>query len=181
MNTIDLIVCIVAAWAVFNGWRRGFILQACSLAGLAAGIWLAAKWGPEAGLQLGLDPEVRALGGFVVVLLAVVLLVAVAGRIVRRIFRFAGFGLPDVLLGIAVSLAKYLLLLSVVLAAFDSLNEDWEMVDRRTIGQSKCYGPIIGLSESLVPLTQWAGERLPKCESRSGQEDADSAPQTQSR
>ena len=41
MNAVDLIVCLVLALAVWNGWRQGFILQVCSLAGIVAGIWLA--------------------------------------------------------------------------------------------------------------------------------------------
>ena len=48
MNTLDLIVCLVLALAVWNGWRQGFILQVCSLAGIVAGIWLAAQFGTRA-------------------------------------------------------------------------------------------------------------------------------------
>ena len=45
------------------------------------------------------------------VLLAVVLLVAIAGRLVRKLCHFAGFGIADIVLGIAVSVLKYMLLL----------------------------------------------------------------------
>ena len=178
MNTIDLIVSLVAAWAVFNGWRRGFVLQACSLAGIAAGIWLAVHWGTEAGEWLRLDPDIRTAGGFVVVLLAVVLLVAVAGRLLKRLFRFAGFGVPDVLLGIAVSLTKYLLLLSVTFAAFDALNDDLEMVDRQTLRESKSYRPIVRLAECFGPLSEWTAEQLPNHEPGSGEETDDAQPQS---
>ena len=58
------------------------------------------------------------------VLLAVVLLVAIAGRLVRKLCHFAGFGIADIVLGIAVSVLKYMLLLSVLFSAFDTLNED---------------------------------------------------------
>ena len=165
MNTIDLIVSLVAAWAVFNGWRRGFVLQACSLAGIAAGIWLAVHWGTEAGEWLRLDPDIRTAGGFVVVLL-------------KRLFRFAGFGVPDVLLGIAVSLTKYLLLLSVTFAAFDALNDDLEMVDRQTLRESKSYRPIVRLAECFGPLSEWAAEQLPNHEPGSGEETDDAQPQS---
>ena len=46
------------------------------------------------GAWLKLDATVSAAGGFVVVLLAVILLVAVAGRLVRKLFHFAGFRNP---------------------------------------------------------------------------------------
>ena len=88
-----MIVCLILALAVWNGWRQGFVMQICSLAGIVAGIWLASRYGVYVGEWLKLDETVSAAGGFVVVLLAVILLVAVAGRLVRKLFHFAGFGL----------------------------------------------------------------------------------------
>ena len=58
MNSIDLIVCLVVVLAVWNGWRQGFIVQICSLAGIVAGIWLAARFGSVVGGWLRLDPEI---------------------------------------------------------------------------------------------------------------------------
>lgn len=122
MNAVDLIVCLVLVLAVWNGWRQGFILQVCSLAGIVAGIWLAARFGTQVGEWLQLDPDIASAGGFVTVLIAVILVVAIAGRLVRRLFHFAGFGIADTLLGIAVSVLKYLLVLSALFSAFDTLN-----------------------------------------------------------
>ena len=103
MNTLDLIVCLVLALAVWNGWRQGFVVQICSLAGIVAGIWIAARFGAQVGGWLRLDDEVAAAGGFVSVLVVVILVVAIAGRVVRKVFHFAGLGVADTLLGIAVS------------------------------------------------------------------------------
>ena len=50
MNTIDLIVCLILALAVWNGWRQGFVMQICSLAGIVAGIWLASRYGVYVGV-----------------------------------------------------------------------------------------------------------------------------------
>ena len=102
------------ALAVWNGWRQGFVVQICSLAGIVAGIWIAARFGAQVGGWLRLDAEVAAAGGFVTVLVAVILVVAIAGRLVRKVFHFAGLGIADTLLGIAVSVLKYLLVLSVL-------------------------------------------------------------------
>lgn len=161
MNAIDLIVCLVLALAVWNGWRKGFVLQVFSLAGLVAGIWLAVRFGAAVGAWLRLDDTIAAAGGFVVVLLAVMLLVAVAGRLVRKIFHFVGFGILDVVLGIAVSVLKYLLLLSVLLSAFDALNENYAIVKRQTIEGSKTYEPLLGLSQHLLPFVERVSEKVP--------------------
>ena len=142
MNTLDLIVCLVLALAVWNGWRQGFVVQVCSLA------------------------EVAAAGGFVTALVVVILVVAIAGRVVRKVFHFAGLGVADTLLGIAVSVLKYLLVLSVLFSAFDALNEDYCLVGPRTIEQSKSYKPVRWLSESIFPFLEWVGERVPRQEEK---------------
>ena len=157
MNTLDLIVCLVLALAVWNGWRQGFVVQICSLAGIVAGIWIAARFGAQVGGWLRLDDEVAAAGGFVTVLVAVILVVAIAGRVVRKVFHFAGLGVADTLLGIAVSVLKYLLVLSVLFSAFDA---------PRTIERSKSYKPVWWLSESIFPFLEWVGERVPRQEEK---------------
>lgn len=161
MNSIDLIVYVVALLAVWNGWRQGVVVQLFSLAGIVAGIWLGSRFGVWAGESMRLDPEIAAPAGFVVVLLATILLVAVAARLVRKLCRFAGFGVADIVLGIAVSLLKYTLLLSVLFSAFDRLNADYTLVGAQTIEKSKLYKPVIRLSEMLFPFIEWVGQRIP--------------------
>ena len=113
-----------------------------------------------------LDDEVAAAGGFVTALVVVILVVAIAGRVVRKVFHFAGLGVADTLLGIAVSVLKYLLVLSVLFSAFDALNEDYCLVGPRTIEQSKSYKPVRWLSESIFPFLEWVGERVPRQEEK---------------
>ena len=137
-------------------------MQVCSLAGIIAGIWVASRYGAGVGAWLKLDETISAAGGFVVVLLAVVLLVAIAGRLVRKLCHFAGFGIADIVLGIAVSVLKYMLLLSVLFSAFDTLNEDYTLIGARTIEKSKSYKPVMRLSERIFPFLEWVGEQVPR-------------------
>lgn len=164
MNTIDLIVCLVLALALWNGWRQGFIVQICSLAGIVLGIWLAARFGAEVGSLLRLDEEVAAAGGFVTVLVVVVLVVAVAARLVRRLFHFAGFGVADILLGVAVSVLKYLLVLSVLFSAFERINVDHSLIGAQTLETSRSYRPILRLSETLFPFVERVYDRIPRAD-----------------
>ena len=156
LNTIDFIVCLVLGLAVWKGWRQGFIVQIGSLVALVVGLWLAARYGAVVGERLRLDESVRTAGGFVVVLLGVMLSIAVAGRLLRRIFRFAGFGLLDIALGVAACAVKYLLLVSVLLTAFDRLNSSYSLVGQRTIDSSVSYRPLLRISEALFPMLERA-------------------------
>ena len=79
-----------------------------------------------------------------------------------RLCRFAGLGIADILLGVAVSVLKYLLILSALFSAFDKLNADYALVGPRTVGQSKCYEPVLRLSEAVFPFLEWVGDRVPQ-------------------
>lgn len=162
MNILDLIICLVLVVAVVNGWRRGLILQLCSLVAVAAAIFLAARYGAEAGVMLKLDEQYAEAGGFVVVLLAAMLLLGVAGRVVRKLFHFAGFGLVDVLLGIVVAAAKYLLLLSLAFAAFEKININHSLLSEQKIEASKGYAPVRNLSRQILPFVDWLGDEVEK-------------------
>ena len=112
------------------------------------------------GPLLHLEERFAAAGGFVTVLVVVILAVALLGRLLRKLFHFAGFGVPDVVLGIVVSVAKYLLVLSVLFSVFDTLNADYSLVGRRTIDRSKSYGPVLRISQWLLPRLRQAGTEV---------------------
>ena len=116
---------------------------------------------------LRLDESFSAAGGFVAVLVVVVLVVAVIGRLLRGVFRFAGFGLVDTLLGVVVAVLKYLLVLSALFAAFDRINADYTLVEARTIDQSRSYKPVLRLSEAVFPFLEWVGDRVPELDEKS--------------
>lgn len=160
MNWIDLITALALLVAVWNGWRQGFVVQACGLAGLFAAIWCAVHWGAAVGARLGLDAEVAAPGGFVAVLVVVLAGVAVLSRLIRKLFRIVGFGVADILLGIAVAAVKTLLLLCLLFSAFDRLNEDYVLVGPQTVESSVTYRPVLRAADALFPFLAWAGEQV---------------------
>lgn len=160
MNTIDLIVLLALAAAVWSGWRRGFVVQAGSLAGLGLALWAAWHYGDTAAAWLRLDDDTAAAGGFVAVLVAVLLLTGIAVRLIRGLCRFAGLGLFDTLLGVAVSLFKWVLLLGVLCSALDSLNSDYALLPQQTVDESKTYRPLRDFSQRLFPRLKALGEAV---------------------
>ena len=84
----------------------------------------------------------------------------------RKVFHFAGLGIADTVLGVAVSVLKYLLILSALFSAFDTLNEDYCLVGPETIEHSKSYKSVKRLSESIFPFLEWVGEQVPRREEK---------------
>ncbi|MEG1622187.1 MAG: CvpA family protein [Alistipes sp.] len=152
MNGIDLLVGLVAAAAVYTGWRRGFILQLFSLAGIIGGAWLAARFGRCVGVYLHLDPSVATAGGFLLVFVGALLGLALLGQFVRKIFHFAGFGIIDTVLGIGVALLKGLLILSVLFSTFGRMNQNYTLMSKESIERSITFAPVCRISAVLLPF-----------------------------
>lgn len=151
MNVFDIILYIALAWAVFNGWRRGLLLQLLSLVAVVAAFYLSVKYGAATGRALGMDEGAAAVAGFIIVFLAALVAVGVAGHLMRAVFRFAGLGAADVVLGVAFSVAKILLVMSVLYSWFGALNADYRWASRQTVEESRWLGPVSGLAERLTP------------------------------
>ncbi len=161
MNVIDIIVYATLAFAIYNGWKRGVILQVCSLAGILIGIYLALEYSTLVCGYLKLTGESAYAIGFIVVLLATMVVVTLVGYTIRRLFHLVGFGVLDIGLGIAVSIVKYAIILSVLFSAFDKVNSNFNMVDQSVINDSKLYRPITKISGFAFDLFEDLEKQIP--------------------
>ncbi|MBQ2373966.1 MAG: CvpA family protein [Alistipes sp.] len=151
MNVFDIIVYIALAWAVFNGWRRGFLLQLVSFVAVIAGLMLAAKYGAYVGSVMGLDSSTAAIVGFLVIFLASLVAITIVGHLLRAVLRFSGLGVADVLLGILFSVVKIGLVVGVLFSWFAAINRDYTWVEKQTIEQSRWFSPVVRITDTIMP------------------------------
>lgn len=154
MNIIDLIVGLLLLIAIFNGWRRGFIMQACSLVAIVVAIFLAAEFGQQVGVALNLSPALASVGGFMVVLVVAMIAISILSRLVRGLLSFVGLGILDNVLGVVIAAAKYMLLVSIVLMALEQFNLEKRLIDPATISSSRAYEPVKGLVGKVMPFVK---------------------------
>lgn len=150
-NFFDIVTLLVGLWAVIAGWRRGVILQLASLAGIILSLFLASRYAEEAGRLLHFSQEWVSPGGFIVVALVTLIAVALISRLLRKLFQFAGLGLIDILCGIAISLAKWLLLLSAIYSAFGALNHTLHLVKSESLVASRTFYPVCRVIDYVMP------------------------------
>jgi membrane protein required for colicin V production len=160
MNIFDIIVYLSLAWAVFNGWRRGFLLQMLSLLAVVAALFFATQYGSELERILGIDVGVQGVVGFIVIFVAAMILIAVSGYVLRAVFRFAGLGAIDVLLGILFSVAKVALIVSVLFSWFDNANKSYEWASRECVAESRWYEPVKGITDKLTPYFEELADKF---------------------
>ena len=160
MNIFDIIVYLSLAWAVFNGWRRGFLLQMLSLLAVVAALFFATQYGSELERILGIDVGVQGVVGFIVIFVAAMILIAVFGYVLRAVFRFAGLGAIDVLLGILFSMAKVALIVSVLFSWFDNANKSYEWASRECVAESRWYEPVKEITDKLTPYFEELADKF---------------------
>lgn len=151
MNVFDIIVYVALAWAVFNGWRRGFLLQMMSLVAVVAALYLSVKYCSEVGALLGLDGTTQPIAGFIVIFAVTLILLTIAGYLMRKVFRFAGLGMVDILFGILFSVLKIGVIVSALFAWFAAVNKDYDWASKQTVEESRWFTPISGVVDKLTP------------------------------
>ncbi len=150
-NFFDIVTLLVALWAILAGWRRGIILQLGSLLGIVLSLLLASRYASEVGTMLHMGEEWVTPGGFILVALVTLIGVALIGRLLRKIFRFAGLGVVDILCGIAISLLKWLLLLSAIYSTFGALNHTLRLVRPEILDDSHTFYPVCRVIDNVMP------------------------------
>ncbi len=160
MNTIDIIILFILAYAVFRGVRDGLIIQGLAIVGIAVGMWFGGKFGDVLAKLIGIKGEYSSLWGFLIVLFISIVAVAVGARLLRKVLHYAGFGLLDVILGAALSVCKFLLILSVLFTAFDYVNKIYSVADKKIIDNSLFYRPIANITEWVDPAWDWTQKHL---------------------
>ena len=125
MGIADWVILAIILISVLLAASHGFFFEAISLAGLFLGYMLAI-WEYHAVASFFL-PYVKTewvadLIGFVVILLAVVILAGIVGRIMRWLMKEAGLSWFDRILGGAFGLVRGCLMAAIVLLGFTTFN-----------------------------------------------------------
>lgn len=155
MNILDIIILICLIPALIQGLRKGFISQAISIVSLVVGIWASARFANVVtgwvSQYITASEQVLKIVAFALILIAVFLALGLLGKVLESILNFALLGWVNKLLGVVFSLLKALLLLGLVIIAFNALNSSLGFVKPEIIADSVLYTPLKDLADSVFP------------------------------
>lgn len=156
MNTLDIIILIYFVPALIRGVSKGFIQQAASLASLVVSVWLAFRFSSAVSAWLtpvlDVSPDVLHAIAFAVILIAVVLVMNLAARLITRVVHLVLLGWLDHLLGMVFAVGITLLILGVVIVLFDGLNARFGIVKGDLLRSSVLYNAILDLATTVFPF-----------------------------
>lgn len=119
---IDIILLVVAIFALVMGWRRGFIVQLCQLIGLYFAILIAPEFAGTVGANFSNDPGVAYIIGFAIIILCAWLLIWIVAPLLRKILFWEILRKIDSILGLALAFVTFLIITSVGCSVFDTAN-----------------------------------------------------------
>lgn len=181
MNWLDLICLALLLWGVYRGITNGFIVQFVALAALVAGIWLSFKLGRGFGSTFGIHDPWAGPVGFVILFSLIVVGMAVVGRFTRGIFKIAGLGAADTILGVFFSVLKVWLILSISLYWLASLPLTQKVFTPQTTENSALYKPLTSTAHAVFPYIDFAKQHFTFGQSEQPAEQTESTPEVQPR
>ena len=155
MSIIDIILLICFVPAVINGIRKGFISQVISIVSIIAGVWVSyefstivAEW---IGQYIQASENVLHLVAFALIMVGVFLLLALLARLIEKLVNFVMLGWLNKLLGVAFALIKSGLIIGLVIMAFNSLNNNFHLVNEQLLADSTLYTPLKDIAYTVFP------------------------------
>ena len=155
MNILDAIILICLIPAVIQGLRKGFISQAISIVSFIVGIWASARFANIVTAWISqyitASEQILKIVAFALILVVVFIALGLVGRLLESILNFAFLGWVNKLAGVIFSLLKALLILGLVIIAFNSLNTTFGFVKPEVLADSVMYGPLKNLADTVFP------------------------------
>ncbi len=157
MNILDGIILIVLCYSLFSGFRSGVVAQLFSVVGVVLAIWLGSLFGGNVIAMLGWDSSTSKIWGFLITFVLVLIGAAILSRTLRVLVRFVGLGIVDNILGMALSLAKYLIIISILFTSLIGFNNSYKLFSDKDLRSSRLFYPIASLSE-YFPVWEWISD-----------------------
>jgi membrane protein required for colicin V production len=153
MNTIDIIIAIPLLWGIWQGFSKGLILVLASLVALLLGIWGAIKFSSfTAGVlseSFGLKSEYNSMIAFSVTFILIVVGIHLLAYMLDKLFKAVALGLVMKISGAVVSLAKWALIVSVLISLYGVINVDNKYTSKETLDKSLLYKPVSAIAPAI--------------------------------
>jgi membrane protein required for colicin V production len=153
VSYIDIIILLFLLYGAYRGFSRGLIVEVATLAGLVLGVYMAVRYSSytENFLRDFLNFSSRYISyvALAVTFILVVILVYIVGKLLTKLVDIISLGLVNKLLGTALGVAKYFLIVCVLLLVTDALNEKFQFISEETRQKSLLFYPFLNFAQEM--------------------------------
>ncbi len=155
MNIVDIVLALILLYGVIRGFFRGFFAELASLVAFVAGIYGAIYFSHFLSDfltdRVSWNIQFVHLTAFAITFILIVFVISLAGKFLTTMANFAALGIINKLLGSAFGLIKVAFITSVIIMFFSATNEDVNIIEEETLGDSVLFPPIKALAPAIVP------------------------------
>jgi membrane protein required for colicin V production len=155
MGTFDIILAVILLIGFIKGLKDGLFVEAASLVGLVAGVYGAIHFSYIVGdylkVRVNWDEKYITLTAFAITFAVIVLVIALAGKMLTKLANFAQLGWINKIAGGLFGSLKWALIISVVLLVFDRFNSKISFVSPEDKAKSILFEPVKNLAPTLFP------------------------------
>lgn len=148
---------------MFKGFKRGLIIELCTLMALLLGIYGAATLGDMGSVYLeesfNTDPRVSKVLAFAILFIAIVILVFLFGKILTGLIKMVALGLVNKIFGLLFGGFKFLLIVSGILYLIDGFPLTEDLIPKEEKADSYLYPPTSTLVPTFYPVLKEADWR----------------------
>lgn len=150
---IDILLLLPLIYGAYKGFSKGLVIEIATLAGLILGVFLAIRFsGYMAGfLKDFLEIPDRYLYyiAFSVTLLLVIVVLYLLGKLLTKLVDIMSLGLVNKLLGTVLGIAKYFVILCIVLVFVGELNRIYPFISPETMEKNHLFCYFFNFAEQM--------------------------------
>src|SRR5690554_3174727 len=155
---LDIFIVIPLIWGMFRGFKRGLIIELCTLMALVMGVYGAATLGEIAGVYLesefNTDPRISLVLAFSIVFILIVVAVFLFGKILERLIKMVALGIVNKLFGLLFGGLKFAIIISGFLFMINGFPMSERLISHAWKSESALYHPIASIAPQLFPILQ---------------------------
>lgn len=153
MSYIDIIILLFLFYGAYRGFSRGLIVEVATLLGLVLGVYMAVRYSPytENFLRDFFNFSSRYISyiALAVTFILVVIFVYVVGKLLTKLIDIISLGLVNKLLGTVLGVAKYFLIVCVLLLVIDALDEKFQFIGEETKQKSLLFYSFLNFAQKM--------------------------------
>ncbi|MCT4615996.1 MAG: CvpA family protein [Marinifilaceae bacterium] len=147
MSAIDVIIVIPLVWFLYKGFSNGLIIELTKLSALILGIFGAINFSDYTAdvlmSRFEFNPQYIGVVSFAITFIGIIILVHFAGKALDKMIDAVALGTLNRLLGMMFGLLKAVLIVSMIVYFFDSINTKFDMVSVDSIQGSRLFKPML--------------------------------------
>lgn len=155
MNILDFIILLCFIPAVISGLKKGFIAQVVAIIALILGAWLSYRFSSAVSTWIGQwiegSQQLLQIISFIIIFIVVVFALHLLGKAIEASIKIIMLGWLNKLLGVAFSMLKCMLIIGLLIMAFNAINETFGLVQESKLAESLLYTPIKNMTYSVFP------------------------------